>query len=391
VPAGRASGQPSGPSAQPPAGPAASPGFRELVDRARRQFALPALAAALVRGGEIAEQDVEGVRETGKEEPASLGDTFHIGSCVKPMTADLVAELVEQGKLAWDRRLADLLPDLAAAMRPEYRAVTVAQLLSHHAGIQPYTDIDEAELHRLAALPGSPTEQRRAFVAEALRAPPVAPVGAEQHYSNAGYVIAGYLAERAAGVPWESLLRSRLLDPLGMSSCHPGPPAAPGRAGQPRGHHAGDQGLVVEPLGGDGIPPAFAPAGDLSCSIADLARFAAFHLAGIQGKSTLLSRATLLRLHTPVEGGRTGSGLGWGINDSQFGGLVSGILGSAGAFTALLLVSPEKGLAVAVATNVGEEGPGRPGVIAAAKLIFERESAPPARSPATTAARTRLD
>ncbi len=76
-----------------------------------------------------------GLRRAGSDVAATTGDKFHIGSCTKSRTATLAAMLVEEGKLTWQTKLADVLPELAGSMHPDYRAVTLEQLLAHRAGV----------------------------------------------------------------------------------------------------------------------------------------------------------------------------------------------------------------------------------------------------------------
>lgn len=342
---------------------------------------VPALAAALISTDAPMRAAVVGVREAGHGDPVQRGDLFHIGSCTKPMTADLIATLVEEGRLSWTSTVGQLFPELAATMRPEYREATLEQLLSHRAGIQSYTSIDDAELARLAALGGGDAVQaRELFAAEVLQKPPVSAPGTETHYSNAGYALAAHAAERLTGQSWEQLITKRIFIPLGMRSCRFGFPATRTDPRQPRGHVASGSGLIVTPIGdGRETIPVIASSGDVSCSLDDFARFAAYHLDHLTGgeRRGPLQAATIRRMHTPLEGTRTGSALGWGVSESSFGGLSSGILGSLECFTALMVVIPERHVAVVVMTNVGEEGPGKATVIGAAKRIVS-ELAPPA-------------
>lgn len=102
---------------------------------AMQDRSVPAIAVLVIRDGRIAEQAVRGVRASDAPDSATLADVWHLGSDAKPMTATLIARLVERGVLAWDTPLTKLLPELAAAMRPEYGSVTLVNLLSHTAGL----------------------------------------------------------------------------------------------------------------------------------------------------------------------------------------------------------------------------------------------------------------
>lgn len=78
-------------------------------------------------------------------------DVWLIGSDGKPMTATLIAKLVDRGKLSWTTQLSEMLPMLAKDMRAEYRTVTLLELLSHRAGL-PH-DVSDMP----SSIPSSPT------------------------------------------------------------------------------------------------------------------------------------------------------------------------------------------------------------------------------------------
>jgi CubicO group peptidase (beta-lactamase class C family) len=66
------------------------------------------------------------------------------------------------------------------------RAVTMDLLLSHHAGISPFTDTDDRDFKNLPRLTGTPTQRRAAFTAWVLRGKPAGPIGAKGLYSMIG-------------------------------------------------------------------------------------------------------------------------------------------------------------------------------------------------------------
>lgn len=99
----------------------------ELLTPYLARYDLPALAAAAVQDGNIIAAGAVGTRRVGTDIPVTLNDRFHLGSDTKAMTALLAAMLVEEGKLHWDSTLADVFPELAAAMNPGLRRVTLVQ------------------------------------------------------------------------------------------------------------------------------------------------------------------------------------------------------------------------------------------------------------------------
>lgn len=320
--------------------------LEDLLTQAIGAADLPAAACAVVDGDRITERAVAGVRLRGAPQPVRVDDRFHLGSVTKSMTATMVGRLVELDLVEWDDTLGETLSGIE--MRPEYRAVTVEQLLQHIAGIPQHLTYDDPEMDRLVNLPGTPPEQRAAFAAEVLLEEPIAAPATRSNYSNAGYAIVGLVAERAAGSSWEALMREQVFEPLDMKTAVIGWPATESRPDQPRGHFPDHpQALDEYPLGG-----FMAPAGDVSCSISDLARYARLHLWGLNGVDGALRAETIERLHTPLlEDGTYAAG--WSLKKTDSGEVLHWHNGSAGTFYALVAIDPEQDRAVVVAMNTG--------------------------------------
>ncbi|HMV33169.1 MAG TPA: serine hydrolase domain-containing protein [Gemmatimonadales bacterium] len=324
-----------------PGHPTPASAIDSVLLEARAGTGLPGMAAIVVRADTIEAIGAIGVRRRGHPEAVTTADRFHIGSNVKAMTATMIATLVEEGALAWDTRPADVFPELAATMDPAYQGITLAQLLSHRAGIEPLLDFSQ-----VPAIPGTPSEQRYAGTALLLSLPPAGPVG-EFLYSNGGYGVAAAMAERVTGQSWEQLLTTRLLAPLGITPVF-GWPAA-GHAAQPWGHLPGSF-TPVNPDAAPDMPDAIDPAGEMALSLTEYARFVQLHLRGLTGRPDLLSGAGFAALHHP-----TGDyALGWG--EIVLGGEPTATHdGSTGTFYATVLMQPGRDLAVIVVANAGGE------------------------------------
>src|SRR5690606_5130445 len=146
-------------------------------------------------------------------------------------------------------------------MNKQYEGVTVEQLLQHRSGIpgpQP-----PAAWKRAWEEQGTPMEQRREFIEAVLAQPPAATPGTKMIYSNQGYAVLGAMLEKVTGRDYETLMRQRLFEPLGMDTAGFGSPGTPGKVDQPWGHM---QGLSPIPLRSDN-PPAIAPAARVHCSL----------------------------------------------------------------------------------------------------------------------------
>jgi CubicO group peptidase (beta-lactamase class C family) len=306
----------------------------------------PANAGAVVRGDSITGIAALGVRKLGATGAVTLADGFHLGSNVKAMTADLLAMEVEAGRLAWDRTLAQLFPELADSMRAEYRGVTLAALLQHRSGLP--RSGGAAELTESSPVTGTLGQRRRAFARRLLRQTPGGPVG-QYLYSNAGYALAGAILERSAGASWESLIQTRLWAPLGLAGGF-GWPAA-GGAPQPWGHYGGgpDGPVPQDPDDpSERFPDLIRPAGDAHLAVGDYARFARLHLRAMRGHPELLSAASFRQLHAA----NGAYAMGWSV--LSVGGATAWVhAGSNATFAAVVMIQPDRDIAVVVLTNAG--------------------------------------
>lgn len=183
-----------------------------LLEDAVRNTPLPGMVAGITTSEDALFVRAKGVRRLDKPDPLEPDDLIHIGSCTKAMTATLMALLVEAGLLEWNSS-----PQGPAPRRPTSTSVTLHKLLSHTAGIQPFTSIEGWQA--LSTFEGDIMERRRAFTQWLLER-----TNPDYGYSNAGYAMAASVAESATGLPWETLITEWLFEPLGID-CFFGWPA----------------------------------------------------------------------------------------------------------------------------------------------------------------------
>jgi len=200
-----------------------------------RSGELPGLIATVARQG-VAEVEVIGATAAGVGPPLRRDALFRISSMTKPITAAAAIALVDDGKLTLDEPVDRLLPELAhrRVLRrvdgplddtvPAHRPIAVRDLLTFTLGIgtlyaPPGATPIQRAIDELALGQGPPQPQTPPAPDEWLRRLGTLPLmrqpGACWIY-NTGSDVLGVLIARAAGRPFESFLRERLLDPLGM-------------------------------------------------------------------------------------------------------------------------------------------------------------------------------
>jgi CubicO group peptidase (beta-lactamase class C family) len=330
-----------------------------ILQPIRERNRLPGIAAAVVQGERVVAIGADGVRRRGSEERITTEDRFHLGSCTKSMTATMIATLVEEGKLEWSTTIGEIFPELDGKMRPAWRTVTLDQLLTHRAGAP--ADLQEGGLWgRLWQREGSPTEQRMTLVRGVLEREPESTPGTKFMYSNAGFAIAGAMAERITGKAWEDLMRERIFGPLGMESAGFGAPGTEGKLDEPLGHTEKGEPVDLGPHADN--PPAIGPAGTVHCTLGDWAKYVALHLEGDRSESgkagreaaKLLKPETFRKLHEPSGSDETKYAMGWLLAERDWaGGRVLTHNGSNTMWFCVTWIAPEKDFAVLVAANQG--------------------------------------
>jgi len=337
--------------------PAAPPDPQQLMASAMGEApAPPAMGVLVIRDGLVAEVAVRGVRSLDTGIAVRPDDRWHLGSDGKAITAVMIARLVEAGRLSWSAPLHRLLP--TTAMRPEYRDVTLAELLTHTAGIAEPADALLLDfLKDSRPLPRQRMEWTRAALAMA----PVGPRG-QADYSNTGYVIAAVVAEQATGKSYERLVTEQVLEPLGLTSATFDPAGLPGDI---VGHL---DGAATGPL--ETNPPMWGPAGGLRMSLRDWARFCIDQMEGARGRGALLSPEGYRRLHAPSD---DGSAMGWQVM-GEFAGRRGPILqhsGSDGNWFVAAALFPESRDGLLVVANAGRSMNGNDATMKVAMPVLQ--------------------
>ena len=318
------------------------------LDAVFAEAAPPALAAGIVTRAGLGWAGVRGVRRAGSETAATLDDRWHLGSNTKAMTAAVFARLVEQGRARWAMPLAEALPGLA--IDPAWAGVTLDDLMRHRAGLLDVGLLDQAWLIAAHGDPRPLPDQRAAFAARALAAPPAGPVG-QFAYGNGNYIVLGAAIEALTGQAWEAVMAAELYAPLGLTSAGFGAP----RGEAPWGHRGG---VGVDPAGFADNPRALGPAGTAHMSMADYARFVA---AVMGGAPDWLGEDARRRLLTPAAGAPPAYAAGWGVGRAAWAGAAGAgpTLSHNGSNTmwfATVLAAPERGVGLIALSNDGAAG-----------------------------------
>ena len=308
----------------------------------------PGLIAAIIDEAGIRAIASAGVRKQGSPEELTIDDIVKMGSLTKAMTSTMLETLVADGTFVngWQTTIAQVFPELVDEMHPDYRPITLWQLVRHVGGVP-----DDVPAW-WASHPTLPMVARRyQILRENLADPPSSPIGTYS-YSNAGYMVAAAMAEKLTGQSWETLMGERLFAPLGMSSAGFGAPNTPNEVDQPWSHRRDSAGVWIPAQLGYG--GSLAPAGDVYTSLEDYAKFVKLQFPNTS--PAILDREKLDELLISSTSGSYAGG--WRI--SQLGvELLIGHGGGGGACCGsltLVWALPNRGRAYIVAANSSDDG-----------------------------------
>jgi CubicO group peptidase (beta-lactamase class C family) len=260
---------------------------------------------------------------------------FEIGSVTKTMTAALLAELIEKHDIALEDPISNLLPRGTSVPSYNGHDITVGQIVTHTSGIpanlpdyhppdpsNPYAGATERDLlDTLAAI-------------KLTREP-----GSKWEYSNPAMIVLSYALAKRAGNDYETLLRERLLGPLGMNETYV--TKRPPQVHLAQGHY---------PNGEAAIPwdfnPDMAGVGGVRATLADMLRYMEGEL-GTRASAITPALALTQQEVTRVDGHRMG--MNWNLSvmnghtvashDGGTGGYTSFVAFDRDAKRAVVLVS----------------------------------------------------
>lgn len=200
----------------------------DVLEQGWREGVAPGLSVAILFRGSLAHASAHGEAQVEPvARPLTPGHLFDVASLTKVMaTATLAALLVAEREIALDDRIVRFLPGFAGGGR---EAVTVRHLLAHASGLPAWRPYFEAAMRDpVAGLAFRPPAERtdlaeafargRAILRAAVLAEPLeATPGARALYSDPGFMLLGWVLEKAGGGPLDELCRDRVFAPLALA------------------------------------------------------------------------------------------------------------------------------------------------------------------------------
>jgi len=190
--------------------PAPDADLDAYIAKGMQDWNIPGLSIAIVKNDSVVYAKGFGVRTLGAPDRVDARTLFGMMSTTKAMTALAIAMLVDSGKVAWDDPVTKHLPWFQLSDPYVTRELTVRDLLRHNSGL------GNADL--LWVRGDVPTRQ----ILERVRGLKLAySMRSGFIYQNVMYQAAGEVVAAASGMPWDRFVKTRIMDPIGMTRSQP--------------------------------------------------------------------------------------------------------------------------------------------------------------------------
>lgn len=177
-----------------------------MIQQGMEDWHIPGLAAVVVKEGEVVFSEVYGVKEVQTGSEVNHETLFNMGSTTKAVVCMALGILVDQGKLKWEDKVREHLPEFRLSDAYLTEEARVKDLLTHNLGM--------AGADLLWVLDSTSTKETIHRFAMAKKAYPVR--GGYQ-YNNLMYAIAGEVIRAVSGKPWTVFVKEHLFTPLEMT------------------------------------------------------------------------------------------------------------------------------------------------------------------------------
>ncbi|MBE0677956.1 MAG: serine hydrolase [Bacteroidales bacterium] len=330
----------------------------KLAQQTMETFNVPGIAVAVVKDDRVVHMKGYGVSSIKTGQKTDENTLFAIASNSKAFTAAALGILVDEGKLSWETKVIDIIPEFRLYNAYVTEDFNIKDLLTHRSGM----GLGAGDL---MLWPDSSTFTKEEIIHNLRYLKQTSPFRTKYDYDNLLYLVAGEVVARVSGQSWEEYVELRIMKPLGMERSSASPARATDRTNMIDAHVPVNGVLQVVPLYESDL---LNPAGGIISSVADMTKWVMMQINrgryGENNGSQLLSERTHREMWTPqtiipvrsagpYRSHFAGYGLGWRLTD------VSGYLqashtgGLAGIVTQVTIIAEQK-LGIIVFTNQQE-------------------------------------
>ncbi len=331
--------------------------FEHCIGHSMKVWRVPGMSVAIVNDAHVIYAKGFGVKKLGSNDKIDEQTVFQIGSVSKSFTATLVSMLVDEGKVSWNDKVRDFLPDFKLHNLEVTSDFRVEDLMSQRSGLPPHSGC----LLPYLGFTGRDIIKKLNFIKPTNR------FRKDYTYQNNLFLVAAELIKKLTGKTWRQNLHDKILNPLGMKNTTSTLKGYLGSNNSAWGHYYNGLGpkSPIKTLP-DHWPHhnwlyTVAPAGGINSTALDMANWLLFNLKkGSFKENRLLSENQIKYLYTP----KIAAGMGvWGEDRYYCQGWVlsryspRSILwhnGGTSGMKSIAALVPESGIGIVVLSNLYE-------------------------------------
>jgi len=329
-----------------------------LVERTLKTFNVPGIAVAVIKDDQVVHMKGYGVSSIATGKKTDENTLFAIASNSKAFTSAALGILVDEGKLTWETKVTDIIPEFRLYNSYVTEDFNIKDLLTHRSGM----GLGAGDL---MLWPDSSSFTKEEIIHNLRYLKQVSSFRTKYDYDNLLYLVAGEVVVRVSGQSWEEFVEERIMKPLGMEHSAASFNRVRDRSDLMDAHIPVDGVLQVVPMYQSSL---FNPGAGVISSVADMSKWVMMHINhgkyGDNNSRTLLSESTHREMWTPqtiipvrnpgpYRSHFSAYGLGWGLTDVA-GYLQASHTGGLGGVVTQVTIIPELKLGIIVFTNQQE-------------------------------------
>ncbi|MEO0339205.1 MAG: serine hydrolase domain-containing protein, partial [Bacteroidota bacterium] len=261
--------------------------FDDYVEANRQKFQVPGCAVVVVKDGEVVLQKGYGERSVEADNEVDTKTLFGIMSTTKATTAVAMGLLVDQGKVDWEDRVLDYLPNFQLYDPYVTRELRIKDLFTHNAGL------GNADFLWV----NDPKNDQDEILSQMRYAAPSYTFRGGYTYQNIMYLAAGKVIEKITGMSWARFMKEQVYQPLGMENTFPTLAYSAQYGNKSVAHQRLNGEIITIP---EMPADAIGPAGSTWSTIEDMTKWVQFLLdEGKVGDQQLLAASTLAEILKP--------------------------------------------------------------------------------------------
>jgi CubicO group peptidase (beta-lactamase class C family) len=181
-----------------------------LTKRVMKEFSVPGIAVAVIKDDAAVHMKGYGVRSIATRQKTDEHTLFAIASNTKAFTTAALGILIDEGKLTWDTKVIDIIPEFRLYNSYVTEDFIIKDLLTHRSGLGEGAG-------DLMMWPDSAMFTVADIIHNLRYLKQASPFRTRYDYDNLLYVVAGEVVAKVSGMRWEEFVETRIMGPLGMT------------------------------------------------------------------------------------------------------------------------------------------------------------------------------